>query len=62
MFNNLVYADICMNDPDFSSNTIINGVCELFNQGILKKGYYSAVIKFWDFLRQLAHDFKSSNR
>lgn len=36
--------------------------CESFNQGILKKGIYSSVIKYWDFLRQLNHDFMESSR
>ena len=36
--------------------------CEDFNQGILKKGVYSSVIKYWDFLRQLNHDFSESPR
>ena len=37
-------------------------VCEGFDQGILKKGIYSSVIKYWDYLRQLNHDFLESNR
>lgn len=37
-------------------------VCEAFNQGILKKGIYSSVIKYWDFLRQINHDFLESPR
>ena len=43
---------------DFDSKTD----CENFNQGILKKGIYSSVIKYWDFLRQLNHDFLESDR
>ncbi|MDR3549639.1 MAG: hypothetical protein P4M11_15445 [Candidatus Pacebacteria bacterium] len=36
--------------------------CESFNEGILKQGLYSSVIKYWDYLRQLNSDFFSSNR
>ena len=43
---------------DFSNQT----ECEAFNQGILQKGIYSSVIKYWDFIRQLDHDFLESNR
>lgn len=48
--------------PDFSADISIQTTCESFNQGILKKGIYSSVIKYWDFLRQLNHDFMESNR
>lgn len=57
LFNNIVYADMCQ-QVDYSSFTL----CEEFNQGILQKGLYSSVIKYWDFLRQLNHDFMESDR
>ena len=37
-------------------------VCEGFNEDILSKGLYSSVIKYWDYLRQLNHDFLESSR
>lgn len=46
LFNNIVYANIC----DYVSYDS-KPICEDFNQGILKKGLYSSVIKYWDFLR-----------
>ena len=61
-FNNLVYSDICQYDPDFSTDPNVFNTCEAFNQGILTKGIYSSVIKYWDFLRQLNHDFVESSR
>jgi hypothetical protein len=61
-FNNLVYSNVCQYVSDFSSVPAIQAECESFNQGILKKGIYSSVIKYWDFLRQLNHDFLESNR
>jgi hypothetical protein len=57
LFNNIVYADVCLFVPYESTQ-----LCEDFNQGILKKGVYSSVIKYWDFLRQLNHDFMESPR
>ena len=56
-FNNIIYADVCQ-FVEYDNFT----ACEAFNQGILKKGIYSSVIKYWDFLRQLNHDFLESNR
>lgn len=56
-FNNIIYSNVCQYVP-YDSVT----QCEAFNQGILKKGIYSSVIKYWDFLRQLNHDFLESNR
>ena len=47
---------------EFSDDARIKAECEAFNQGILKKGLYSSVIKYWDFLRQINHDFMESNR
>lgn len=57
LFNNIVYSNVCQY-VTFDSKT----ACEDFNQGILKKGVYSSVIKYWDFLRQLNHDFMESSR
>ena len=58
-FNNIIYSDVCKYGP-FDVNE--QSVCEGFDQGILKKGIYSSVIKYWDYLRQLNHDFLESNR
>ena len=52
-----MYSDVCQHVV-YDSQT----ACEEFNQGILKKGVYSSVIKYWDFLRQLNHDFVESDR
>jgi hypothetical protein len=57
LFNNIVYSNVCQY-VKFDSQA----ACEEFNQGILKKGVYSSVIKYWDFLRQLNHDFMESKR
>ena len=57
LFNNIVYSNVCQYVNYDSRST-----CEEFNQGILKKGVYSSVIKYWDFLRQLNHDFNESPR
>lgn len=57
LFNNIVYSNVCQY-VSYDSRA----VCEDFNQGILKKGIYSSVIKYWDFLRQLNHDFMESPR
>ena len=56
-FNNIIYSNVCQYVTYDSVSD-----CESFNQGILKKGIYSSVIKYWDFLRQLNHDFLESNR
>ena len=56
-FNDIIYSNVCQY---VSYDSITK--CENFNQGILKKGIYSSVIKYWDFLRQLNHDFLESNR
>ena len=61
-FTNIVYSNICEHVSDFNTDTTIRNECEAFNQGILKKGLYSSVIKYWDFLRQINHDFMESNR
>ena len=61
-FNNLVYSNLCQYVDTFAKDPAIEATCESFNQGILKKGIYSSVIKYWDFLRQLNHDFLESNR
>ena len=45
-FNNIIYSDVCQYVTYDSTPA-----CETFNQGILKKGIYSSVIKYWDFLR-----------
>lgn len=57
LFNNIVYSNVCQYVTYDS-----RAACEDFNQGILKKGVYSSVIKYWDFLRQLNHDFNESPR
>lgn len=57
LFNNIIYNNVCQH-VTFDSVE----VCESFNQGILKKGIYSSVIKYWDFLRQINHDFLESPR
>ena len=61
-FYNLVYSNVCQYVPEFAADPKVQAECESFNQGILKKGIYSSVIKYWDFLRQLNHDFMASNR
>jgi hypothetical protein len=61
-FNNLVYADVCLYVQELGTTDQALSECEAFNQGILKKGLYSSVIKYWDFLRQLNHDFLESPR
>ena len=61
-FTNVVYSNVCEFIDDFSKNQATRTECESFNQGILKKGIYSSVIKYWDFLRQINHDFMESNR
>jgi len=61
-FTNIVYSNVCEHVTDFSTDPKIKAECESFNQGILKKGIYSSVIKYWDFLRQINHDFMESNR
>lgn len=58
-FTNVIYSNICEYVPEL---TAVQTECEAFNQGILKKGIYSSVIKYWDFLRQINHDFMESNR
>jgi hypothetical protein len=58
LFNAVVYSNLCDYVPALRSVA----ECEEFNQGILKKGIYSSVIKYWDFLRQLNHDFVESKR
>lgn len=57
LFNNIIYSNVC-EYAQYDSQAD----CEEFNQGILKKGIYSSVIKYWDFLRQLNHDFMESDR
>jgi hypothetical protein len=57
LFNNIFYSNVCQYVQYDSQST-----CESYNEGILKKGLYSAVIKYWDFLRQLNHDFMESPR
>lgn len=37
-------------------------VCENFDSGILKQGLYVAVIKYWDYLRELNTNFLNSKR
>ena len=61
-FTNVVYSNICEYVSDFNEEDQVRRDCESFNQGILKKGIYSSVIKYWDFLRQINHDFMESNR
>lgn len=61
-FNYIIYSDVCSYVSDFTATSDIHNTCETFNQGILKKGIYSSVIKYWDFLRQLNHDFMESDR
>ena len=61
-FTNVVYSNICEYVSDFNEDDTVRRDCESFNQGILKKGIYSSVIKYWDFLRQINHDFMESNR
>lgn len=61
-FNNLIYSNLCQYLPEFSSDKAQQTECESFNQGILKKGVYSSVIKYYDFMRQLQHDFAESKR
>jgi hypothetical protein len=61
-FTNVVYSNICEYVSDFNEEEQVRRDCESFNQGILKKGIYSSVIKYWDFLRQLNHDFNESPR
>lgn len=56
-FNNIIYSDVCQYVSYDNTTT-----CENFNQGILQKGIYSSVIKYWDLLRQLNYDFLESNR
>jgi len=56
-FNNIIYSNVCKHVGYEDTNA-----CEEFNQGILKKGIYSSVIKYWDFLRQINHDFLESDR
>ncbi len=58
-FNNIIFSDVCQYITEFT-NDLAN--CESFNQGILKKGIYSSVIKYWDYLRQLNHDYNNSDR
>ena len=50
-FTNVVYSNVCEYVPDFATDPKVKAECEAFNQGILKKGIYSSVIKYWDFLR-----------
>jgi hypothetical protein len=61
-FTNVVYSNVCEHVSEFSGEAMTKAECEAFNQGILKKGLYSSVIKYWDFLRQINHDFMESNR
>lgn len=56
-FNNIIYSNVCQYVKYDSQDT-----CEAFNQGILQKGIYSSVIKYWDFIRQTNFDFLESNR
>mmetsp|Transcript_9977 Transcript_9977/g.9905 ORF Transcript_9977/g.9905 Transcript_9977/m.9905 type:complete len:229 (+) Transcript_9977:1883-2569(+) len=56
-FNNIIYSNVCT-----YVNYTSEEICTDFNQGILQKGIYSSVIKYWDMLRQLNHDFLESNR
>ncbi len=56
-FNNIIYSNVCQ-----YVNYNNTEECEEFNEGILKKGIYSSVIKYWDYLRQINHDFLESNR
>eukprot|EP00831_Metopus_contortus_P034892 TRINITY_DN2778_c0_g1_i1.p1 TRINITY_DN2778_c0_g1~~TRINITY_DN2778_c0_g1_i1.p1 ORF type:complete len:220 (+),score=40.85 TRINITY_DN2778_c0_g1_i1:170-829(+) len=58
-FNKIIYSNVCEYIPEFVST---KSTCEAFNQGILQKGIYSTVIKYWDFLRQLNHDYSQSSR
>jgi len=58
-FNSIVFSNVCEYIDEFKLD--IAG-CEAFNQGILKKGIYSSVIKYWDYLRQLNHDYSNSQR
>ncbi len=54
MFSNLCYY--------VEALRLGESTCEAFYQGILQKGVYSSVIKYWDYLRQLNHDFNESSR
>ena len=67
MFSNLCAVQLA----DSSGTAMDQATCEGFNEGILKQGLYSSVIKFvlfvnaaryWDYLRQLNSDFFSSRR
>ena len=62
IFNTLVYTDICQGVPFIVNNQTAANICENFNEDILSKGLYSTVIKYFDYLRQLDHDFKESPR
>ncbi len=42
-FNNIVFSNVCEYVAEFVAD-LTN--CESFNQGILKKGIYSSVIKY----------------
>ena len=41
-FNNIIFSNVCDYLPEFK---MAKDACENFNQGILKKGIYSSVIK-----------------
>lgn len=53
---------MCQHVPEFNADSGVFTDCEQYNQGILTKGIYSSVIKYWDFLRQINHDFVESDR
>ena len=56
-FNNIIYYNVCQY-IDYGDTE----ACESFNQNILQSGIYSTVIKYWDFLRQMNHDYMESSR
>lgn len=66
-FSSVVFSNLCELIPEFQAE---GDECLSFNQGILKKGMYSTVVKYsktviyrlWDSLRQMNSDFLASNR
>ena len=58
-FKKIYYTNTC---PIIFDNQVEITLCESFNQGILQKGIYSSVIKYWDILMQLKTDYLNSKR
>jgi hypothetical protein len=58
-FEDIMYSDVCasVNYPGMTQEQ-----CRAVNDGILKKGMYTAVVKYWAILKRILFDFLGSQR